>query len=114
MENEINENNEISENIEDISLQEENSENVVDNQESTENDLVDIPSPAADYYYDYYYTQVLNKLDNIGTSQNTMINNEDLIIEKLDDNTTIFSCLTFTVIVFFIYIFIKDLMSLNK
>ncbi len=46
-------------------------------------------------YYDYYYDRVLSNLNTISVNSNTIIQKQDITIERLDNCITFFSCTLF-------------------
>lgn len=53
-------------------------------------------------YYDYYYDRVLNNLNTISTNSNTLIQNQEIIIDKLDVGLSFFKSIFFLISLWFV------------
>lgn len=78
--------------------------------ENSENDEQTSDMLAYDYY-DNYYNHVMTSLDNIQTQQNTIIDNQQIIIACNQGHNTSFSVISFFLGLIFVFIFIKSIIK---
>ena len=64
-------------------------------------------------YYDRYYEDVLNHLENIETYQETLIDNQETMITKFDTFDTYFGVVIFFIALIFIYNFIRNMITVK-
>lgn len=64
-------------------------------------------------YYDRYYEDVLNHLENIETYQETLIDNQEIMITKFDTFDTYFGVVIFFIALIFIYNFIRNMITVK-
>lgn len=64
-------------------------------------------------YYDRYYEDVLNHLENIETYQETIIDNQEIMITKFNTFDTYFGVVIFFIALIFIYNFIRNMITVK-
>lgn len=100
--------NEITENTVDTNVTTENNvNNTVD-----ENLAVDDIAVALDYY-DRYYTEMLNKTDNMISKQEIIINNQYEQQEANKQFQKTFDVIVFLIGLFFIYFYMRNMLKRN-
>lgn len=100
--------NEITENTVDTNVTTENNvNNTVD-----ENLAVDDIAVALDYY-DRYYTEMLNKTDNMISKQEIIINNQYEQQEANKQFQKTFGVIVFLIGLFFIYFYMRNMLKRN-
>lgn len=60
-------------------------------------------------YYDHYYDEVTKSLSEISSRENTIINNQEILIDKTHSLNTTCSCFTFIVTIIFVYTLIRNM-----
>lgn len=94
-------------------------ENIIIDNENNEisDEIIDTESlqdvGAFSDYYDNYYNLVLQKLDNLTTQQNTIIQNQQSIIGCNQQQNTSFNVICFLLGVIVCYMFIKTIFNLR-
>lgn len=87
-----------------------NNNNIVsEEQDSTTNLLTEDSISVTLDYYDRYYDDVLSHLDNLETYQETIIDNQEIIITRCNDFGTFLGLIIIFIAFIFIYNFLRNM-----